>query len=394
VLETLFVGAALVVLIPASVLFAEILVAVTSRGQRPVQRGNRTTLAVIVPAHNEQSTIANTLRSILPQLIAGDRLIVVADNCSDETVSVATAAGAEVIERRDMQRRGKGYALDYGVRHLARDPPSMVLIVDADCRVASGGIDHLARRCNSTMRPIQALDLMHAAKDSGPGLQLAEFAWLVKNGIRPMGLLRLGLPCQLMGTGMALPWNCLSSAQLATGHIVEDLKFGLDLARLGTPPLFCPEACVTSTFPESSGAVQAQRTRWEHGHLSVIVKEAPRLLLQSISTWDLNLFALALDLTVPPLAFLTMLAVLVWSACGFAFYTEKAQVPFYLATVALLFLAISVLLAWQRYGQHVISLGSLLWAPLYAISKIPVYARFLLARQIEWVRSNRDRDDE
>jgi cellulose synthase/poly-beta-1,6-N-acetylglucosamine synthase-like glycosyltransferase len=394
VLEALFVAAALVVLIPASVFCGEILVAVTSRGRRPVPRGDRTSLAVIVPAHNEQSTLAETLRSILPQLTAADRLIVVADNCSDDTATVASAEGAEVIERRDMQRRGKGYALDYGVRHLAGDPPSIVLIIDADCQVTPGAIDHLARRCNSARRPIQALYLMHAAKDPGLGLCIAEFAWLVKNKVRPLGLLRLGLPCQLMGTGMAFPWNCISSAQLATGHIVEDLKLGLDLARLGTPPLFCPEACVTSTFPESSAAVQGQRRRWEHGHLSVILKEAPGLLWKSLSTGDVGLFALALDLSVPPLALLTLLAVLAWGACGVVLYWGKVQVPFYLATAALLFLGLSVALAWIRYGRHIISLGSLIWAPLYALSKIPVYVRFLLARQMEWVRSNRGRDDE
>ena len=38
-------------------------------------------------------------------------------------------AGAEVIERIDAIHLGKGFALDFGVRHLSAHPPAMVLIV-------------------------------------------------------------------------------------------------------------------------------------------------------------------------------------------------------------------------------------------------------------------------
>jgi cellulose synthase/poly-beta-1,6-N-acetylglucosamine synthase-like glycosyltransferase len=393
ILEVLLVAAALTVLIPAAVLFGEVVAAVTGRGRTPAKPGDRPRIAVLVPAHDEQSTIAKTLHSILPQLNPGDRLLVVADNCSDDTAQAAGTAGAEVIQRRDLQHRGKGYALDFGVKHLARDPPSIVMVIDADCQMSPGGIDRLARCCHSAMRPAQSLDLMHAPKNAGLGLRIAEFAWLVKNGIRPMGLSRLGLPCQLMGTGMAFPWECMGLVPLASGHIVEDLKFGLDLAMLGRPPLFCPDACVTSTFPESNTAVRSQRTRWEHGHLSVIFKEAPGLLSRALSTWNLDLFALALDLTVPPLALLTLLAVFVWSACAIALYVGRLQVPFCLASTAVLLLGLSVAIAWVCHGRRIISLGSLIWAPVYALSKIPVYARFLLARQMDWVRSSRGRDD-
>lgn len=62
----------------------------------------------------------------------------VADNCTDDTARLASAAGAEVIERHDALLRGKGYALDFGVRHLAQQPPDVVIVVDADCQVAEG----------------------------------------------------------------------------------------------------------------------------------------------------------------------------------------------------------------------------------------------------------------
>jgi cellulose synthase/poly-beta-1,6-N-acetylglucosamine synthase-like glycosyltransferase len=392
-LEILLGGAALLVLLPVTVLFVEVLLAVTSRGSAVVQLGERPRLAVVMPAHNEASIIADTLRSIVPQLSKSDRLIVVADNCSDETAAIATAEGAEVIVRTHLTLRGKGYALDFGVRHLERDAPDVVIIIDADCQVGAGAIDRLARLCGQTARPVQALYLMHSPKGGGLKTRIAEFAWVVKNQVRPTGLHRLGLPCQLMGTGMAFPWVCISTARLATGHIVEDLKLGIDLARAGTPPLFCPEALVTSQFPTSSEGIQSQRTRWEHGHLGVILSDAPRLFLGSLAPLNADLMALALDLSVPPLALATLYAVAVWVASAFFYGFTRVQLPLDMATTAAVLLALSVLLSWGRYGRRIISLGSLALAGVYALWKIPVYARFLVARQLGWVRSKRDGDE-
>ena len=77
------------------------------------------------------------------------------------------AAGAEVIERHDADRRGKGYALDFGVRHLAAAPPAVVIVVDADCAVAPGSVDRLAPRVRAT-RPAGAGALPDASRRPAP----------------------------------------------------------------------------------------------------------------------------------------------------------------------------------------------------------------------------------
>ena len=102
-------------------------------------------LSILVPAHNEAVGIVEILTAIKSQLLPVDRLLVAADNCSDDTAKVATTAGAEVIERTDPARRAKGYAVDFGIQHLAKRPPDIVIIVDADCMVGQGAIDRLAR---------------------------------------------------------------------------------------------------------------------------------------------------------------------------------------------------------------------------------------------------------
>jgi cellulose synthase/poly-beta-1,6-N-acetylglucosamine synthase-like glycosyltransferase len=234
---------------------------------------------------------------------------------------------------------------------------------------------------------------MRAGEDARLKMRIAEFAWVIKNQVRPLGLHRLGLPCQLMGTGMAFPWACINSADLATGHIVEDLKLGIDLARRGTPPLFCPEALVTSEFPSSSEGVRSQRTRWEHGHLSVIISDAPRLLLSSLATLNLHSLALALDLAIPPLSLLTLLVIADWSAAALLFFLEKSYFPLAAASATAALLAAAILLSWRAYGRHVISLISLVLGMLHAFRKIPLYLKFLVARQVKWIRSKREADE-
>ena len=380
--------------VPAVVLFVELLVAAFVRDVTDHPAANagprRETLVVLMPAHNEALGIAPAIAAVRAQLGTRDRLLVVADNCSDATVAVARAAGAEVTERSNPALRGKGYALDHGVRQLERDPPDLVVIVDADCIVAAQALERLAQRCLASARPVQARYLMHAPPGAGLGLRIAEFAWLVKNKLRPLGGAALGWPCQLMGTGMAFPWALLRDAPLATGHLVEDMQLGLDLAVAGRAPLFCPQALVSSVFPTDAEGARGQRTRWEHGHLSVIAKVGPRMLARALMRRDPRLAGMALDLMVPPLAALVLtLAVLTVLGGAWAWLAADAR-PLAVAACALALLGAGVVLAWWRDGKRIVALRELLALPLYVAAKIPMYVQLFTKRQIEWVRTKRD----
>jgi cellulose synthase/poly-beta-1,6-N-acetylglucosamine synthase-like glycosyltransferase len=389
-LQAIFLLLWLLLLAPALVFALQLLMASKSRQPRPLA-GRRPSIAVLVPAHDEAVGIVATLASIRSQLQEGDRVLVVADNCSDDTAAVAVAGGAEAISRFDSVRRGKSHALDFGVRHLALAPLEVVIIIDADCLLADGALDQLARRSFALDRPVQALYLMHSPPGASLKGKVAEFAWTVKNWARALGYQRLGLPCQLMGSGMAFPWPLMAQAELASGHIVEDLKLGLDFARQGRAPQFCPEAQVSSVFPDNSQGAQSQRTRWEHGHLAMMVKEGPGLIAEGVRSRNRDLLALALDMCVPPLALLVLLS-LVFGVFGLLLWAITGNgLPWLLALVNLLLLGAAVLLAWSRFGRAILSLGDLAYAPVYALRKIPLYVKFLVRRQVDWVRSQRDK---
>jgi cellulose synthase/poly-beta-1,6-N-acetylglucosamine synthase-like glycosyltransferase len=379
--------------IPIAVFFLEIVVAITlpqwQRAVRP-NHGVRGRVAVLIPAHNESSGLLPTVTDIQSQLLPGDRLLVVADNCADDTVAVALAAGAEVVERHDPAKRGKGYALDFGLQHLGSDPPDIVIMVDADCRLAVDTIDRLATSCAMTTRPTQALDLMIAPDESPINHRVAEFAWRVKNWLRPLGLGALGLPCQLMGTGMAFPWDVIRSADLANGWMVEDIKLGLDLASSGYPPVFCPSACVTSHFPISVTAAEIQRKRWEQGHIRTILNTVPRLVWQAIARRNWGLLMLTLDLAVPPLSLLAMLVagmfVVTSLAALFGFFSAALTV----STASLLTFMVAIFLSWMRCGRDILPPGAILSIAPYVLGKLPLYRHILSRRtDAQWIRTDR-----
>jgi len=358
---------------------------VPATGESP---GRRASLAVLVPAHNEESGIAATLAAVRAQLAPGDRLLVVADNCSDATADVARAAGAEVIERAS-ELRGKGYALAHGIDHLRAAPPSAVVIVDADCDLAAGALDALMHDLALTGRPVQALYLMLAPSGAGLSRRLAQFAWRVRNWARPAGWHRLGMPCQLMGTGMAFDWEMLRDAALANASIVEDMKLGLDLAARGMAPVFCQRALVTSWFPDSAAAAGTQRTRWEHGHIEMILREMPAILRLAAVRRDRRMLGMALDLGVPPLALLAGVLALAWLLAVAGWLLGGTALVAIVASALVALFLITILAAWSVQGRDLVRLGELLAVPWYIVAKLPMYVRFIVRRQRDWVRTDR-----
>jgi cellulose synthase/poly-beta-1,6-N-acetylglucosamine synthase-like glycosyltransferase len=375
--------------VAATVLLIEVIASLTK--SKPYAPSNEyPSVAVLVPAHNEGSGLLPTLAGITAQLRKEDRCLVVADNCSDDTAAVAKRVGVEVIERFDQTRIGKGYALDYGIRHLQSSAPAILIIIDADCTISETAISILAISCHQSGRPTQALDLMVAPDDAPPILKVSEFAWRLKNQIRPLGLKMLGLPCQLMGTGMAFPWAAINAADIASDHIVEDLKLGVDLAEAGYPALFCRSAVVTSIFPTDAKAARQQRQRWEQGHLHTIVWSTPRLLAKAALHRRVDLLAIALDLLVPPLSVLGSLLFFGLVFSSPVAIVGKGLLPLTISVIGCLELLAALIIAWWWYGRELLPVGSLHLILRYSGGKIAMYMDFLShGGTSRWIRTDR-----
>lgn len=391
ILNVVLLMLAAAVLVPMIVLVAEVLAALLPVRNAVGSPGAvRPRCAVLVPAHDEASGIGGTIEALRPQLGAEDRLVVVADNCTDRTAEVARSLGATVVERTDAERRGKGYALDCGIRFLEQEPPEVVVIVDADCLVHDGALDLLVREAEQG-RPVQAVYLLDEPLEAGHKERLSAFAFEFKNRVRPLGLDRLGIPCLLTGTGMAFPWGVIQAAGLASGNIVEDMRLGIDLAVAGQPPRLCPQALVTGALPSGKRAAVTQRKRWEHGHLQTLLTQVPRLLGAACRERRADLFGLALELGVPPLSLLFLLWAGALSLTLLAWWAlETSAAPVFLLAAGGLAVPLSIFAAWFKFGRQRLPLTSLLSAPFYVLWKVPIYLGFLFRRERSWIRTERD----
>ncbi len=376
--------------IPSFVFFAECMAALLPEKTRSSE-GEDPTTVILVPAHDEAAGISLTLESLKKACGPKQRIVVIADNCSDDTAALARANGVDAIERQNQEQRGKGYAIVFGLDHLAKsEPPEVVIIVDADCRASQAAMRTLARRAKETNRPVQADYVITPPEKHTPMSVVSGLAVLVKNKVRPAGLRKLGLPCHLTGSGMAFPWEVIRKAPPTGSYLVEDMLIGIELAHLGHPPLSCADAEITSELPEKDEAAKGQRRRWEHGHLATLLERGPRLVVQGILRGDFDLIAMGLDLLVPPMALLVMLLILSAGLSLAAYLAGVAYMPLQTAMFSLTTVGLAVFLAWFVYGRKTLPFRYLIFVPVYMLWKVPLYAAFFLRRkQKTWDRTER-----
>lgn len=319
--------------------------------------------AAVIPAHNEAASLGPVLANVRAGLREGDRMIVVADNCTDATADIARAAGADVFERNDPARRGKGYALQFALDRLRTAPPALVVFTDADCFFAPGALQRVAAAAHASGRPAQALYLMKAPAGAGPRLQASEFAWAFMNNARMRGLQRLFGVTRFTGAGFAAPWTALAGLDLASGEIVEDLALTMTLVRNGSPPMLVSGALVTSEFPSGEAALTRQAARWSIGSMRYAARAALSAFIEGIAKGRPAQAGAAADLMIPPLTvfagaltglalagFLAGLAAGAWSIFG-------------VAALALFIAVCAVAAGWARFGREALpprALGGLL----------------------------------
>jgi cellulose synthase/poly-beta-1,6-N-acetylglucosamine synthase-like glycosyltransferase len=171
---------------------------------------------------------------------------------------------------------------------------------------------------------------------------------------------------------------------------VEDLKLGLDLASAGSPPMFLPSAVVTSTFPTTARGAEVQRHRWEQGHIGLILSRTPGLLYQAAKTRNIDQFALALDLMVPPLSLFGVVLFFIMAVATLAIFFGGSVLPFIASTLCVIMALAATMLAWLYFGRDILPLSSFALIAQYSFAKMKLYRAVILGRRISrWVRADR-----
>ncbi|MEY9930525.1 biofilm PGA synthesis N-glycosyltransferase PgaC [Catenulispora sp. GP43] len=240
-------------------------------------------IVVLVPAHDAEALIGETLESLAAQTRPADEVIVVADRCTDRTAEISTAHGAQVVETV-ANTQAKAGALNQVLAELLPQlsDEDLVMVMDADTSLSPQFIAEAARRLRSQepdqapVGGVGAVFFGYPVRGLVCHLQNNEYVRYGRELYR-----RHGRADVLTGTASLYPVYALRHVQAARAHgvlsrgrgvydveaLTEDNELTLALKRLGYRCV-SPRACIVGTeLMPTWSRLYYQRLRWQRGAL-------------------------------------------------------------------------------------------------------------------------------
>lgn len=356
--------------------------------------GRRRRFALVIPAYNEESCIAETVTSALSIDYPPDAydVVVVADNCTDRTAERAQRAGARVLVRFSELERSKGHALRWAFGRLLGEGYEAFAVCDADSTMSANFLQVLNESMHLGAGAVQCSDLVKPA----PGAWSSEATragFLLYNVARPLGRMMLGCSAGLRGNGMGFTAGTLRMVPWTAFGRAEDLEYGLTLLLHGISVQFAPAASVVATMPVDARNAESQRARWEGGRYPLIRRYAWPLLREAIRRRSFRLFDAWTDLVTPPFTNLMFIAGAGLTADLIALGIGLTTAPVFVALwlCALAGGAAHVLFGFASAGKLSELLTLMKHVPLYILWKVRLYARITTTRNHHaWVRTTRE----
>ncbi len=306
------------------------------------------TITVLVPAHNEEFSLPATLMALDEQTRSPDRVVVVADNCTDGTVAVARELGHETFETVNNFHR-KGGALNQALSHLlpTMGAGDVILVMDADTRLGPHYLEVAAKRMEQDPELTSVGGVFYG--EDGHGL-IGQFQ---RNEYTRYSLqirARHGRVFVLTGTASMFRAEALLDVAAARGVFIpgesgkvydtaaltEDNELTLALKSLGATMTSPPECLVTTEIMPTWRNLWVQRQRWQRGALENL--SAYGLTRATLRYWGqqvgIGFGTVALNLAIVLMA-ITLVAVNEW-----------VWFPFWVI-VGLIFVAERVITVWK-----------------------------------------------
>lgn len=280
---------------------------------------NKKLFVILIPAHNEELFIGRLLKSICLQNYPKEYFdtVVVADNCTDNTASIAREYGAVVHERLDLTAMGKGHTLRYGIERINLKQYEAVVVVDADCILHKEVLTTFNKYLQSGFLILQAASAPANASQSW-FTRLSDISHAVSNEIILKGKKRLGLSIPLMGTGMCFSADILKQYGWNAFSIGEDWEYYCHLLSDNQKIFFAGEAKVFHEESHNLKQATSQRIRWSSGKFTMACKYGFKLLFMGMKEMNINKVdgSLLLLLPNPSLGInLTLLATICATTC-------------------------------------------------------------------------------
>ncbi len=220
-------------------------------------------VSVIIPAYNEEKSIAKTIESILKSDYPDFEVIVVDDGSKDDTLRIAENFSSDKVRVFHKKNGGKGTALNFGIK---KAKGKIIFTMDADTAVASQSMKNMVRFFKEdTVMCVTPAMVINKPKNILQRIQYTEYA---------------------LGLFLRKAFSSLRAIYIAPGafsayrktffdkfggydekNITEDLEMGLRIQSKGYHAENCPEAPAYTTAPDTFKSLLMQRRRWYFGQI-------------------------------------------------------------------------------------------------------------------------------
>ena len=251
------------------------------RHRMPLKNHN---IVIFIAARNEEAVIGNLLESVNAQDYDKERLktVVIADNCTDNTASIAREKGATVFERFNKEEIGKGYALDFAIDRLREsgewESIDGIIVLDADNLLTQNYVSEMNKTRNDGY---EAFTSYRNSKNYGDNWISAGYGlWYIRESkFLHYARMLLGSSCAISGTGFFVSRALLDRFNGWKFYLLtEDIEFSIFSVINGVQIGCCINAELYDEQPITFKQSYKQRLRWSKGFFQVWKKYGKELV--------------------------------------------------------------------------------------------------------------------
>jgi cellulose synthase/poly-beta-1,6-N-acetylglucosamine synthase-like glycosyltransferase len=256
------------------------------RKKERIEHAPTKSFAVLVAAHNEEAVVGALVENLLKMKYPRELfdIFVICDNCTDGTANIVRQyPGVIACERFNPHQRGKGFAIEWMLKELWKQPKSYdgIVMFDADNLVATDFLIYMNEDLCNGHRVVQGYLDTKNPNDSWVSAANGINYWFC-NRLWQLPRTNLGLSNFLGGTGMCFETKLLKEMGWGATSLVEDLEFTIRCIQRNIYPKFNFEARVYDEKPITFRASARQRLRWMQGHFDITRRYMMSTLWQGI----------------------------------------------------------------------------------------------------------------
>ena len=356
------------------------------------------TFAVIVAAHNEEQVIGQLIDNLhnleYPKELYD--IYVIADNCTDNTPQIAEQAGAIVCQRNNLEKVGKGFAMEWMFAKLfeLERKYDAVAIFDADNLVHPRFLLEMNNRLCKGDKLVQGYLDAKNPYDTWVSGTFAIAFWVIDH-IWHLAKTNIGLSSVLGGTGMCITTDVLKKHGWGATCLTEDMEFTMKSLVEGIKTTWAHDAIVYDEKPLTFKQSWNQRKRWAQGQFDVAHRFIPKMLKAGIQQRDIRILDGCLHLLQPHFLILsTFFVVISYLQLLFPpFYTNIYNfMPSELLTIIMLGQYILPIIILLKIRVKPKAWFYLLLYPVFIYSWIPiVFLGFIHRNEHEWSHTKHTR---